>query len=206
MEINYLKQAYIASYLLDVSSFFVKFSQSGDVWLFNCFESCQHVLSIKKIKISQIKKIIITDNSINNMSGLLGLLSSISLNTRTQRIDILGPLGLHYYLFGGRKYSQTNFRYKLYIYELSRSLIINQFYSNFSVLCNTNLESSKRYVMLSSEYPGSLDSVKALNYGIPFGPYYGYLKLGKKFILPDGFIFCNQDFVSGYLLGYKFII
>jgi ribonuclease Z len=206
VEINYLKQAYIASYLLDVSSFVIKFSQSGDVWLFNCIEGCQHILLIKKIKISQIKKIIITDNSINNISGILGLLSSISLNTRTQRIDILGPVGLKYYLFGGRKYSQTNFRYKLYLYELSKKSIFNQFYFNLSVLYNTNTDNLKRDVILSSESSGSLDSVKALNYSIPFGPYYGYLKLGKKFILPDGFIFCNQDFVSGYLLGYKFII
>ena len=206
MEINYLKQAYIAGYLWDVSSFFIKFIQSGDVWLFNCFESCQHVLSIKKIKISQIKKIIITDNSINNTSGLLGLLSSISLNTNTQRIDIFGPVGLQYYLFGGRKYSQTNFRYKLYIHELSRNLIFNQLHFSVSVLFYTNFESSKSYVILSSQGPGSLNSVKALNYKIPFGPFYGYLKLGKKFILPDGFIFCSQDFVLGYLLGYKFII
>ncbi len=206
MEINYLKQADIASYLLGASSFFIKFSQSGDIWLFNCFESCQHVLSIKKIKISQIKKIIITDNSITNTSGLLGLLSSISLNTKTQKIDIFGPVGLQYYLFGGRKYSQTNFRYKLYIHELSRQLIFNRYRFSFSVFYNTNLNGSKSYVLLSSEVLGSLDSIKALNYGIPFGPFYGCLKLGKKFILPDGFIFWSQDFISGYFLGYKFIL
>ena len=206
MEINSLKQVYIAGYLWGISSFFIKFIQSGDVWLFNCFEGCQHILSTKKIKISQIKKIIIIDNSINNISGLLGLLSSISLNTNTQRIDIFGPVGLQHYLFGGRKYSQTNFRYKLYIHELSRNLIFNQFHFSVSVLFCTNFEGLKSYIILSSQVPGSLDSVKALSYGVPFGPFYGFLKLGKKFILPDGLIICSQDFVSGYLLGHKFII
>ena len=206
MEINYLKQENISSYLLGVSSFFIKFSQYGDVWIFNCFESCQHVLSIKKIKISQIKKIIITDNYIYNVSGLLGLLSSISLNTKTDRIDIFGPVGLQYYLFGGRKYSQTNFRYKLYIHELSRRLIFTQFHISLSVFYNSRIESSKNYVILSSERPGSLYSVKAFNYKIPFGPFYGDLKSGKKFVVPDGFIFCSQEFVSGYFLGYKLII
>lgn len=206
MEINYLKQVYIAGYLWGVSSFFIKFIQSGDVWLFNCFEGCQHVLLTKKIKISQIKKIIIVDNSINNISGLLGLLSSISLNTNTQRIDIFGPVGLPHYLFGGRKYSQTNFRYKLYIHELSRNLMFNQLHLSISVLFYTNFESLKSYIILSSQVPGSLNSVKALNYGVPFGPFYGFLKLGKKFILPDGFIIRSQNFVSGYLLGHKFII
>nr|YP_009502031.1 hypothetical protein [Porolithon onkodes]ASB29633.1 hypothetical protein [Porolithon onkodes] len=205
MKANYLKQENVSIYLLSTSSFFIRFSQCGDVWLFNCFEGCQHILSIKKIKISQIKKIVITENSIRCTSGLLGLLSSISLNTTTDRIDLLGQVGLQYYMFGGRKYSQTNFRYKLYIHELSRQLTFTHFDISIAVFYDTYIEGLIHYVMLFSEEPGSLDSIKAFNYKIPFGPLYGRLKSGQKFILPDGFIICNQDFVSGYFLGYKFI-
>ena len=206
MEVNYLKQEYVSIYLLSISSFFIRFSQCGDVWLFNCFEGCQHILPIKKIKISQIKKIIITKNSIHYTSGLLGLLSSISLNTTTDRIDLLGPVGLRYYLFSGRKYSQTNFRYRLYIYEFSRQLTFKYFDISVSAFYDTYIKGLIHYVQLFAEEPGSLDSIKAFNYKIPFGPLYGWLKLGKKFILPDGFMVCNQDFVSGYFLGYKFIV
>ena len=205
MKINYLSQEYVSSSLLSISSFLIKFSQKGDVWLFNCFESCQHILSIKKIKISQIKKIIITDNSIDYISGLLGLLSSISLNTTTERIDLFGPNGLQYYLFGGRKYSQTNFRYKLYIHDLSHELIFNQ----SSISCTTfyhiyiNGLDNYNYIILSLERSGPFNSLKAFNYSIPFGPLYGDLKLGKQFILPDGFIVCNKKFVCGYFLGHR---
>ena len=203
MKVNYLNQEYAFSSLLSISSFLIKFSQKGDVWLFNCFESCQHVLSKKNIKISQIKKIVITDNSVDNISGLLGLLSSISLNTVTERIDLFGPNGLQYYLFGGRKYSQTNFRYKLYIYDLSHELIFNQLSISCTNLYNIYLNSSNNYncILLSSEQSGPFNSIKAFNYSIPFGPLYGDLKLGKQFILPDGFIICNKKFVYGYFLG-----
>ena len=163
MEVNYLNQEYVSIYLLSTSSFFIKFSQCSDVWLFNCFEGCQHVLSINKIKISQIKKIIITENSIYYISGLLGLLSSISLNTEIDRIDIVGPVGLKYYMFGGRKYSQTNFRYKLYIHELSRQLTFTNFDISISAFYETYIEGLIRYVMLLSEKSGSLDSRKAFN-------------------------------------------
>ena len=201
MKVNYLNQEYVSNSLSGTSSFLIKFSQKGDVWLFNCIESCQHILSIKKIKIGQIKKIVITDNSIDNISGLLGLLSSISLNTTTDRIDLFCPNGLQYYLFGGRKYSQTNFRYKLYIHNLSCELISHQLSVSCTNLYNLHLHGYYNYVLLSQERSGPFNSTKALNYSIPFGPLYGDLKLGKNFILPDGFIVCNKKFVCGYFLG-----
>ena len=205
MKINYLNQEYVFSSLSSTSSFLIKFSQRGDVWLFNCVESCQHILSIKKIKISQIKKIVITDNSINNISGLLGLLSSISLNTATERIDLFGPNGLQYYLFGGRKYSQTNFRYKLYVHDLSYELICHQLSVSCTNFYNIYLHGldNYNYLLVSQERSGPFNSIKAFNYRIPFGPLYGDLKLGKQFILPDGFIVCHKTFVYGYLLGNK---
>ena len=203
MKINCLNQEYISISLFSTSSFLIKFSQRSDVWLFNCFESCQHILSIKKIKISQIKKIVITNNSINNISGLLGLLSSISLNTTTERIDLFGPNGLQYYIFGGRKYSQTNFRYKLYVHDLSHELIFHQWGISCTNLYDIYLYGSDNYnyLLLSQEKSGPFNSIKACNYSIPFGSLYGDLKLGKQFILPDGFIICNKKFVCGYFLG-----
>ncbi len=45
------------------------------------------------------------------------LLSSLSLNTSIKKIDLYGPNGLVNYLFLGRKYSQTNFRYTLSIHQ-----------------------------------------------------------------------------------------
>lgn len=208
MKINYLNQEYTSSSLSSTSSFLIKFSQRGDVWLFNCVESCQHILSIKKIKISQIKKIVITDNSITNISGLLGLLSSISLNTTTERIDLFCPGGLQYYLFGGRKYSQTNFRYKLYLHNLSYELIFHQLSTSCTNLYNIYLHGSDNYnyLLLSQQRSGPFNSIKAFNYSIPFGPLYGDLKLGKQFILPDGFIVCNKKFVCGYFLGHRFTL
>lgn len=201
MEINNLQQEYLFIYLSNTSSFLIKLRQVGDIWLFNCFEGCQHALARKKVKISQIKKIIITDNNIKNVSGLLGLLSSISLNTKTDRIDIYGPKGLNKYIFFGRKYSQTNFRYKLYIHAVTDGLITKQ--SNFSIYAvkHNDRDSLINYIFLLSEDPGPFNSANAVKYQIPFGPLYGYFKCGKNFILPDGFTAYSKNFICGYYLG-----
>lgn len=203
MKINNLQQEYLFVYLSNTSSFLIKLRQIGDIWLFNCLEGCQHALARKKIKISQIKKIIITDNNIKNISGLLGLLSSISLNTKTNRIDIYGPQGLSKYIFWGRKYSQTNFRYKLYIHTIVDGLIAKQL--NFSIYAFKHKDKSNLidYTVLLSEKPGSFKTINAVKYKIPFGPLYGYFKVGRNFILPDGFITYSRSFISGYYLGGK---
>ena len=203
MEISNLQQEYLFIYLSNTSSFLIKLRQLGDIWLFNCFEGCQHALARKKIKISQIKKIIITDNNIKNVSGLLGLLSSISLNTQTDRIDIYGPKGLNKYVFCGRKYSQTNFRYKLYIHAVIDGLIAKQLNFGIYAFKHNYKDSLVNYIFLLSEEPGTFNSINAVKYQIPFGPLYGYFKAGKNFILPDGSISRSKNFIFGYYLGCK---
>lgn len=205
MEINNLQQQYLFVYLSCNSSFLVKFRQLGQVWLFNCFEGCQHVLAKKKVRISQIKNIVITNSSINNISGLLGLLSSISLNTKIRRIDIYGPKELKKYIFWGRRYSQTNFRYKLYIHNFSEGLISRQFNLILYAFMHSYKYRMINYCIMIFEEPSTFNSKVAIKYKIPFGPLYGYFKVGKNFILPDGLIFYSKNFICGYYLGSKVV-
>ncbi len=204
MEINNLQKKYLFVCFSNSSSFLIKLKQLGHIWIFNCFEGCQHLLVTKKIKVSQIKKIIITNNSVNNLGGLLGLLSTISLNTNIDRIDIYGPEGLHKYVLLGRKYSYTNFRYKLYFHTISISMLINDF--DLSIYAFTNSYSDIDYAFIFSERSASFNVNYAINFNIPFGPLFGFLKAGKNLILPDGLILYSHDFISGYYLGIKLSI
>lgn len=187
------------------SSFCLKLDQLGQIWLFNCLEGCQHILATRKIKISQIKKIVLTNLSTANISGLMGLLSSLSLSTKIERMDIYGPKGLSKCLFLSRKYSQTSFRYRLYVHDIGKSLIQHQ--SNFSLCLLAGFDGYKRmdYILFTSQSPGPFDLKRAVIYSIPFGPLYGRLKLGYNFILPDGFFLSSRNFISGYYLGSKIV-
>ena len=201
MDIQKLNQEYLFISSIGTFSFLIRLNQSGEIWLFNCVEGCQHILNKKKIKISQIKKIIIVDNHVVNTCGLLGLLSSISLNKGADQIDIYAPEGLHNYIFWGRKYSQTNFRYNLYIHKLSNGLVTNHINFYIHRLYYTNTVSIFKYIFLLSENSGPLNSRNMQNYSIPIGPLFGHLKTGANFVLPDGFLIYRQSFILGYYLG-----
>lgn len=203
MDITNLQKQYLFSYLSNSSSFVFKLMQLGHVWIFNCFEGSQHILTNKKIKVSQIKKIIITNNHIRNLGGLLGLLSTLSLNTNIRRIDIYGPVGLEKYILLGRKYSYTNFRYKMYFHIISIGSFNQN--SNFNISSYMNYD-YLNYCFIFFGRSASFNIKYAVNFNIPFGPLFGYLKSGKNFILPDGFIVYSNSFISGYYLGSKIVL
>lgn len=198
-----VKQRYLFISYLNRSSFLIKFKHIKHIWLFNCFEGCQHIIIKKKIKASQIVKIIITDLNISNISGLLGLLSSLSLNARIGKIDIYGPQGLDLYLFSGRKYSQTNFRYKLSIHIVSTGLIFKESYLKLFASVSYDSSSCFDYYMMFSEISGQFNVIHALNYRLPMGPLYGKLKTGYNFIMPDGSLVYGAVFILNYNLGVK---
>ena len=205
VEIYKFQQEHLFIAISDISSYFIRLRQLGDLWLFNCCEGCQHRLAKHKIKMSQIKKIIITYNSIKNISGLLGLLSSMSLSTVNQRLDIYAPKSLHKYIFLCRKYSQTSFRYTLYLHTVLDGLIYSQDNLNMYALYRPKTLKVTHYIFLLFEDPGPFYSLNAINYQIPFGPLYGFLKSGDSFITPDGFSIYNRNFIVGYQLGVKLL-
>lgn len=205
MKIYKLQQKYLFISLPNTTSFFIRLRQTKSVWLFNCSEGCQHILAKHKVKISQIKKIIITHNNIDNISGLLGLLSSISLGTATSRLDIYAPKSLLKHIFLCRKYSQTNFRYLLYFHTIVDNFIVNEYDLTVYSQHNEFNFYSSNYIILSFETSGRFNSINAFSYQIPPGPLYRNFKLGMNFIVPDGFIPSNQNFIYGYCLGSKLI-
>nr|YP_009393441.1 ribonuclease Z [Bostrychia simpliciuscula]ARW62003.1 ribonuclease Z [Bostrychia simpliciuscula] len=180
------------------TSFVIRLLAFKDIWLFNCIEGCQSNVLSKNFKINNLSKIILTDLNINNISGLLGLLSSLNLIGRVKSLHIYGPRELKYYLDLGKKYSHTNFSYTLYLHVLTTGLIINYYsYRVYSFFFNKQYA----FILNQSEQKGTFFLRKAKsNYLIP-GPLYGKLKKGSIFLLPDGFILNGEELTSSNICG-----
>lgn len=197
MKISYLNND-IHSFRSLNTSFIFKLSAFKDLWIFNCGEGCQYSIIDQGLKINNMSKIIITNLHINNVSGLLGLLSSLNLIGRIKSLHLYGPIGLKYYLDLGKKYSHTNFNYLIYIHILQTGLIINHdYYRIYSFISKNQYE----FIIIELEKYGTFLLKKAkLNHLVP-GPIYGQLKKGLSFVLPDGLIVNGYSFTSLNLLG-----
>lgn len=180
------------------TSFIIKLATLKDIWVFNCIEGCQFNVLSQNFKINKLSKIIITDLHISNISGLLGLLSSLNLIGRVRSLHIYAPINLKHYLDLGKKYSHTNFGYKVYLHALTTGLIISYYnYRMYAFLHKNQYE----FIVDQAEQYGAFFLNKAQsNYLMP-SPLYGKLKKGSSFLLPDGFILDGNKLTSANILG-----
>jgi len=153
-----------------------------------------------KFKINKISKIIITDLHINNLSGLMGLLSTLNLIGRIQPLHIYGPKDIIYYLDLCKKYSHTNFNYVVYVHILKTGLIINHYRYRIYTLFKTY---QYDFLIIELEKYGKFFFHKAKKNYLTPGPLYGKLKKGLDFILPDGIILNGNSFTDFSILGIK---
>nr|YP_009313415.1 Ribonuclease Z [Galaxaura rugosa]SCW21669.1 Ribonuclease Z [Galaxaura rugosa] len=187
-------------------SFLIKSSITAQVWLFNCPEGCQNILIQNQIKIQHINNIILTNLDIDNISGLMGLLSSLSLSCHIQHINIYGPPGIFEYLQLARKYSQTTFRYSLKIHIIN----YNKYQLNILHILHAKPQDIYKhtfmYSFIEKERVGRFQLYKANNiYKIEPGSIYAYLKHQKKCIMPDGLIVSGKYFTHEYMIGIKLL-
>ncbi len=185
------------------NSFILKLHNSKDLILFNCSESLQSYILTSYLKMNNLSTIIITNLHINNISGLLGLLSSLHSIGRIRELHIYGPQGLAAYLDLGKKYSHTNFRYMLYIHVLNNGLMINHLrYRIYTFFHNYYFN----FIFITPEIAGTFQTSKAIkNYIFP-SHLYSRLKQGNIFILPDGLILNGIQFINISYQGSKFML
>lgn len=192
--IDYLNNTYF--------SFIIKFVDYQDIWLINCGQGLQNILIDHKIKMNQISKIFLTNLYYDNISGLLGILSSLNLMKRIQPLYIYTPNGLQFYLDLCKKYSRTNFTYIVYInlLDINSKLVTNYIFHKVYVLfhnyqyqlCIMSIEKSCKFILNQAQH---------LN--LSPGPLYGKLKKNFVFILPDGVILKGITFIDYMDKGQK---
>nr|YP_009293713.1 hypothetical protein Rhodyp_117 [Rhodymenia pseudopalmata]AOM64395.1 hypothetical protein Rhodyp_117 [Rhodymenia pseudopalmata] len=188
------------------SFFSLRLIHSKEIWLFNCGEGCQNYCIQEKIKISQISKIIITELKVNNVSGLIGLLSSLSLIKRRKSIRIYGPEGIERYLSLIKQYSKTKFKYDLYIFTLTTGAMISIESLTMYAFINFIRNQAYDFALINDEKQIKLDSCKAKKFKIRPGPLCGQLKKCFNFILPDGTVLNGNKFIEGKQEGNKFVL
>lgn len=197
MVLSYLSANYYFVYKFSIIML-IKLSSFKDLWIFNCAEGCQFNVVNLGFKLNNISKIIIINLHINNISGLLGLLSSLNLIGRTKSLHLYGPVDLKYYLDLGKKYSRTNFNYVVYLHVLKTGLIVNNYGCRIYALRS---RSSFEFIIIRSEQCGTFFLDKARSNYLAPGPLYGKLKKGISLLLPDGFILNGIHFTSSNITG-----
>lgn len=89
--------------------------------LIDCGEGTQYRLLQYKVKISRLKYILISHLHGDHYFGLIGLISTLNMQKRTEPLDIYGPKGLDEIIAQQLKYSGSVLGFKLQFYVTNPS-------------------------------------------------------------------------------------
>jgi len=95
----------------------------------DCGEGTQHQLKLHRVKSSKIDHIFISHLHGDHYLGLMGLISTFHLNSRTSPLHIFGPKGLDEIITLHLKYSHTQLKFPLHFTETStegKNLLLEQ--------------------------------------------------------------------------------
>lgn len=151
----------------------------GDVFLFDCGEGTQKQLLFTNVSPMKISKIFITHFHGDHILGLPGLLQSMSLNGRERELTVYGPKGLN--------------QLKDAIYSLGYSTI--DYPVEFVEIDTGIIEETEEYIIQAQRVHHNVLALaysieekkkprflreKAIELGVPVGPYFGRLHNGEE--------------------------
>ncbi len=161
-----------------------------EIWLFDCGEATQHQILYTSIKLTKIRKIFITHMHGDHILGLLGLLTSRSINNCSNSLEIYGNKGIKKFINLSLKYTNSYINFPLEIFEIQEGELFNNgFYKVDCFLLNHSIE-CYGYKIKKCDKIGHLNVKKLISEKIYPSPIYKYLKLGQK-------IFFNNKWLDG---------
>jgi ribonuclease Z len=168
----------------------------GQILLFDCGEGTQMQLRRAELRPTKISKIFISHLHGDHVNGLIGLLMTLEMETRQNRLDIYGPSELSRLITFLRRVLRTGFSYPVCFHPASSGLVCEE---------KTYLVEAREldhgvpcfgYAFQEKTKPGRFDVEKARALGIPPGPLYGEIQRGATITLEDGRSFGPDDLLG----------
>lgn len=173
-------------------------SVDNEQFLIDCGEGTQFRLLQQKIKHTRIRHIFISHLHGDHYFGLIGLISSLNLNRRTEELTIFAPRGLAEILTIQMKYSDTYLNFKIHFIEVDTTQ--NQIILETPLLTVETLPLIHRIACCGYLFRKKASKRKVLADKLPENFPIPYIKMLKEGLdIEDeltGKIYKNEDFTA----------
>lgn len=174
--------------------------REGSIFLFDCGENTQMRMLQGGMKRSKIECICISHFDTDHFSGLIGLLSTLQLQRRDEKLTIVAPKGIQEYVEWNFKFTDVELSFPIeYVeveedFEHERVLDEDEYYIEARPLNHSKFCIGYRFQ--EKDRPGKVDAEKARAKGISEDWQYKELKAGNDVELDDGTIVKSHDIVG----------
>ena len=157
----------------------IAFKGFGDVFLFDCGEGAQRQMLHTKVSPMKVSNIFISHFHGDHILGLPGLLQSLGLQDREEKLTIYGPRGLNNVKEAIYNFGYCKFEYPIEFIEVDSGIIKET--DEYIIRCQSVRHNVPclAYSIEEKKKPRFLRE-KAIDLGVPVGPAFGRLHNGEE--------------------------
>jgi ribonuclease Z len=160
----------------------IAIKREGEVILMDCGEGTQRQFMLSKLSFMQVSKVLISHFHGDHFLGLPGLVMTMSLNDRTEPLEIYGPRGA---------VEAVTVLLELNLFKATFEVKVREMRSGDSVDCGDYYIKAARslhqvptlaFCLEEKTRPGKFNLQRAKELGLPEGPLYRRLQMGEDVV------------------------
>ena len=162
-----------------------------EILMFDAGEGAQIAFSKARLGWNKKMRIFVTHLHGDHCVGILGLLQTMSLQNRTESVDIYGPTGIEEFIAANLKILNFGLTFPVRITRIKEGLVFDDFGFNIHVCEAEHSIPAYSYLFTEKDKPGKFYPEKAKELGIPEGKLWHELqngnevKIGERLIRPS---------------------
>lgn len=166
--------------------------REGEILMFDAGEGAQMAFLKSHLGWNKKMKIFVTHLHGDHCIGILGLLQTMTLQHRTEMIEIYGPEGIEEFIGQNIKILNFGLSFPVMINHVQEGKILEtDTYFVFASKANHSVEANS-YLFQEKDKPGKFYPEKAIELGIPEGKLWNKLQKGITIKLEDRTVFPAQ--------------
>ncbi len=148
--------------------------------MFDCGEGTQRQMLAARLGLNKKMKLYVTHMHGDHVLGIPGLIQTMSLLGRTEKLEIFGPEGVRDFIESFNRTVPYNLAFELEINEVRDGIVDKEAeYDVFSVW-GKHVIPCLSYALLEKPRPGRFDVRMARRMGVPEGPLWKRLQIGRS--------------------------
>jgi len=179
--------------------------RKNEVLMFDCGEGVQRQMIRAGVGFHRKMKVFVTHMHGDHVLGLPGLLQTMSLLDRQNKLEVYGPVGIKAFVDAIKETVQFVLTFPVEINEIEEGAVCEEKEYEIKAAQTDHVIPSLAYALIEKPRPGRFNPKKAEALGVPEGPLWSKLQRGKKVETPSGRVVKPEQVVGKPRPGRKIV-
>ncbi|MEJ2241060.1 MAG: ribonuclease Z [Candidatus Bathyarchaeota archaeon] len=164
----------------------IAIKRKNEMLMFDCGEGTQRQMIQVGVGFHKKTKIFVTHLHGDHVLGLPGLLQTMSLLGRKNKLEIYGPIGIKDFINSINQTVHFTLTFPIFVKEITEGIVCQEKDYTITAVNSAHIDPSLAYAFFEKHRPGRFNVNKANELGVPEGPLWSKLQSGKSVKLSDG--------------------